>query len=405
MNDNLICPNCGTAGMQPFYAVENVPVHSVLLMHSREQALTYPTGKITLAACEHCGFISNVDFDASLHEYSLQYEATQAYSPTFNKFHRNLAQRLIDTYDLHNKEVIEIGCGMGEFLIMLCEMGPNRGVGFDPSYDPERIQSPVKERIEFVQDFYSEKYTSYDGDFIVCKMTLEHIPDTADFLQTVRRSIGDRFESIVFFQIPNGSYVMRDVAFWDVYYEHCSYFNLGSLSYLFETNGFEVLNLAAEYDDQYIMIEARPLPLDAQHSEPTAKTKALIADLKADVAYFKAQYPLRRQNWLAKLAEIKANGQKAVIWGGGSKGVAFLTGLGVGDEIGYAVDINPLKHGTFMAGTGHEIVGPEFLRSYQPDVVIVMNPIYCAEIQRDLDRLGVSAHMLTVDLQPAVLPV
>ena len=193
---------------------------------------------------------------------------------------------------------------------------------------------------------------------------------------------------------------MRDVAFWDVYYEHCSYFNLGSLSYLFETNGFEVLNLASEYDDQYIMVEARPLPQDKQHQEPTAKTKALIADLKADVAYFKAQYPLRRQNWLTKLAEIRANGQKAVIWGGGSKGVAFLTGLGVQNEIGYAVDINPLKHGTFMAGTGHEIVGPEFLRSYQPDVVIVMNPIYCAEIQRDLERLGLSAEMLTVDLQP-----
>ena len=66
MNDNLVCPNCDTAGMQPFYAVDNVPVHSVLLMHSREQALTYPTGKITLAACEQCGFISNGDFDASL---------------------------------------------------------------------------------------------------------------------------------------------------------------------------------------------------------------------------------------------------------------------------------------------------------------------------------------------------
>ncbi len=395
MQTSQLCPNCGCARMQPFYEVKKVPVHSVLLMQSREQALTYPKGDITLAACHHCGFISNIDFDPSVHEYFGDYEATQAYSPTFNKFHRNLAQRLIETYDLHDKEIIEIGCGMGEFLILLCEMGPNKGVGFDPAYDDTRLQSAAKERITFIPDFYSEKYTHYDGDFVVCKMTLEHIPDTAEFVRTVRRSLGDRPNTIVFFQIPNGSYVMRDVAFWDIYYEHCSYFNLGSLAYLFESNGFEVLDLDTEYNNQYLMVEARPLPLGKLH-EPTAKTRELVNGLRQDVEYFINQYPQRHQFWRQKLREIKEAGQKAVIWGGGSKGVAFLTTLGIQDEIGYAVDINPVKTGTFMAGTGHEIADPEFLHTYQPDVVIIMNPIYREEIQRDLQRLGVDAEILTV---------
>jgi hypothetical protein len=60
------------------------------------------------------------------------------------------------------------------------------------------------------------------------------------------------------------------------------------------------------------------------------------------------------------------------------------------------VDINPYKHGTYMAGTGQEIVGPEFLRAYRPDVVIVMNPIYCNEIQRDLDGMGITAELMPV---------
>jgi hypothetical protein len=60
------------------------------------------------------------------------------------------------------------------------------------------------------------------------------------------------------------------------------------------------------------------------------------------------------------------------------------------------VDINPYKHGTYMAGTGQEIVGPEFLREYRPDVVIVMNPIYCNEIQQNLDRIGVTAELMPV---------
>ena len=50
-----------------------------------------------------------------------------------------------------------------------------------------------------------------------------------------------------------------------------------------------------------------------------------------------------------------------MIWGAGSKGVAFLSMLGVGDEVDYAVDVNPGKHGMFMPGTGHEIVSPNRL--------------------------------------------
>jgi hypothetical protein len=60
------------------------------------------------------------------------------------------------------------------------------------------------------------------------------------------------------------------------------------------------------------------------------------------------------------------------------------------------VDINPHKHGKFLAGTGHEIVAPEFLTQYKPDVVIVMNPIYCDEIRADLGRLGLSPQVIAL---------
>ena len=41
-------------------------------------------------------------------------------------------------------------------------------------------------------------------------------------------------------------------------YEHVSYFSPGSLARLFRATGFEPLVLELEYDDQYILIEARP---------------------------------------------------------------------------------------------------------------------------------------------------
>ena len=62
-----------------------------------------------------------------------------------------------------------------------------------------------------------------------------HLP-----LDTLIVAIGERPDTVVFFQIPNARYVLCDVAFWDIYYEHCSYFTKGSLARLFRQAGFEV---------------------------------------------------------------------------------------------------------------------------------------------------------------------
>jgi hypothetical protein len=85
---------------------------------------------------------------------------------------------------------------------------------------------------------------------------------------------------------------------------------------------------------------------------------------------------------------------------GGSKGVAFLTTLGVTDAVEYAVDVNPRRAGTFLAGGGQQIVGPAFLADYRPDVVLIMSPIYTGEIRAELDRMGLKPALLTVEAPP-----
>ena len=92
---------------------------------------------------------------------------------------------------------------------------------------------------------------------------------------------------------------------------------------------------------------------------------------------------------------IRKNSDKRImLWGSGSKGVAFLTKLKLYDEIQYIVDINPYRQGSYMAGTGQRIVAPTFLKDYKPDIVIIMNPIYYDEIEQDIHQMG---------LDPAVM--
>lgn len=396
MNTVHSCPNCTHGTMQVFHELKMVPTNSCILLSTRDEALAYPKGNISLGLCQHCGFISNVDFDPKLTEYSGRYEETQGFSDTFNQFHKMLAQRLIDKYQLTHKNIIEIGCGKGEFLVLLCEMGPNTGVGFDPGFSEERI-SPELKNITFIKDFYSEKYAEYHGDFLCCKMTLEHIPNTSEFITTIRRSIANQMDTTVFFQIPNAERIIKTSAFEDIFYEHCSYFTKASLSFLFIHSGFDVLDVTTEYDDQYLTIEAKPSPnsLGINHCTGFDATKD-IEGLQEDISRFKRQLDEKHHYWTSMLATHHQSRKKVVIWGSGSKAEAFLTSLQISEEIGLVVDINPYKNGYYMAGTGHKIVLPSSLIDYQPDTVIIMNAIYKTEISNTLAQLNLTPELLTL---------
>ena len=63
------CPNCKNLSMSRFYEVSQVPVHSVVLLRSVEQARDQIREEIALGHCSVCGFISNVLHDASRQEY------------------------------------------------------------------------------------------------------------------------------------------------------------------------------------------------------------------------------------------------------------------------------------------------------------------------------------------------
>jgi SAM-dependent methyltransferase len=386
-----ICPNCHHQGLSIFYEVRNVPVHSCLMLSTQQEALDFPCDDIVLGYCDRCGFITNVAFDSKWSAYAPNYEDQQSFSPTFNQFAIDLADRLIDKYDLHNKDIVEIGCSKGDFLILLCTLGHNRGIGIDPSVVPGRVNSEAANRVAFIREYYAEHHAEYVGDFICCRHTLEHIQPTAEFLQTVRRSIGDRTDVAVFFEIPDTTRVLQDLAFEDIYYEHCSYFTPGSLARLFRFCGFEVTDLYQAYGNQYLLIEAKPVAIPSKQVHPLEESRDRMAQ---DVKYFATEIARKLGRWQQQLEQWHRQGERVAIWGSGSKCVAFLTTLNAADKVQCVVDINPHRQGQFIPGVGKEIMSPEFLKEYQPNRVIVMNSIYCGEIQQMLDEMGITTEVI-----------
>jgi SAM-dependent methyltransferase len=368
-------------------------VHSCRLVATRPEAETFPRGKLRLAFCSGCGFITNTAYEPELQSYFESYEETQGFSPRFRQFMGDLAQRWVDRYDLKGKDVLEIGCGKGEFLLSMCELTGGRGVGIDPAIVFERISSPAAERVRFIKDLYDERYADLAGEAVICRHTLEHIHPVADFLRLIRRSLDSHPETVVLFELPDALRVLRECAFWDIYYEHCSYFTPGSLARLFRATGFEVLAVELDYDDQYILVEAVPQGDGGSTTSPIEEQPEAVA---AAVAEFTRNLAAVQERWRTELGRVRSAGGTTAVWGSGSKGVAFLTTLGLADEVSAVVDINPYKQGKYMAGTGHEIVAPDALRTVQPELVVAMNPVYLDEIQHELDALGIAARLEAV---------
>jgi len=348
-------------------------------------------GDLLLTYCQSCGFIWNRSFDESRLEYTQSYDNSLDFSPVFQEFARNLATRLINSYGIRDKRVVELGCGKGHFLSLLCEMGNNSGIGFDPSYEGERIESPATSRIEYVQDFYGEKYTDQPGDLICCRHVLEHIKDPVAFLSSTRRTVSGQNGTIVYFEVPNVRLILEKLSVWDIIYEHCNYFSIESLTSIFRQEGFEILSVEETYQEQFISLECRLADSETGDTNHGNQDLTQIAQL---VEAFSEKLQDRTKYWHSQLEEYRTSEKNVAIWGAGAKTVGFVNMLKIGPQIPRVVDINPHKQGLFLAGTGQKIVSPDDLQSDTPDVVILMNPIYRSEISKQLDRMGVNAELI-----------
>jgi SAM-dependent methyltransferase len=386
------CQACDSGGLEAFYEVRGVPVHSCLLLDDREQAAGFPTRDLVLAFCRACGLVQNIVFDPSAVDYSADYEDSQAHSPKFVAFATELAEHLVGRYGLRGGTVLEIGCGKGDFLAILSQVGDMRGVGVDPAYRPGPLVEAAGDRLRFLTERYDAEHGDQGAGLVVCRHTLEHVPDVRAFMDRLRAGLAGSDDPVVFFEVPDVLRVLDEVAFWDIYYEHCSYFSRGSLARLFRRSGFEPLDARLGYDGQYVLLEAA---LGARRAASALAGEEDLDRLAGAVQAFSERAPRRIEKLRAELDAFAERGP-VVAWGAGSKAVGYLTTLGVADEVAAVVDINPTKHGRHLAGTGHAIIGPPGLRRLGPAVVVVMNPIYVQEVSRDLKALDIDAEVVAL---------
>lgn len=387
------CPVCGSGATRTLLDIRDVPVMCNVQWPTFEAARAAPSGDIELRLCSHCGHLYNGAFDPDKVEYVGDYDNALHHSPRFRDYAGDLARALVRRYDLAGKTVVEIGCGNGYFLNLLHELAGIRGHGFDPGYRPGNDATRTQD-VTMTADEYSERYAGIEADFVVCRHVLEHVREPRLFLERLGAMHEGKGGVAVYFEVPSILYTLEDEGIWDLIYEHCSYYSPQSLRAVFERAGFEVRDTRLDYGNQFLGIEA-VTPGESAKEEREDRSDELEG-LLALGERFGRSYRDKVAHWKDWMNGDGREPGDAVLWGAGSKGVTFLNVVDRQGAIRYAVDLNPKKQGTFVAGTGQEIVGPEFLKELRPAHVVLTNSLYLEEVRRMLSELDVDAQVTCV---------
>jgi hypothetical protein len=379
---------CDERAPEPFFALRNVPVLSCVYYDSETAARTATCGDVELVVCPNCALVYNRSFNPDLVDYAPGYQNPLHGSASFRTFANELAQRLVGAYQLKGGVAVEIGCGDGYFLELLLKNGMREAVGYDPSLNGKSLKR-AKGRLRIVPERFEDPKLGKRIDAIICRHVFEHLPNPAGFARNLRQIVGSR-NPLLYFEVPNGEWVLNSLSIWDVIYEHFTYWCPATLRTLFAQAGFTPLSVSIGFGDQFLMLEARP-GVSPSGDWPSQDE---VVDIMDRCDHFAKVGTKLISYWRTTLRDVRARQQTAALWGAGSKGVTFAN-LIAGDEALLAgiVDINPGKHGKYVGGCGQRVSAPAELKELRPDLILIMNDNYRAEVSAQLSELGLKSEI------------
>ena len=251
------CPACRSGRTIAFLDLGEVPVFCNVQWATRKEALAAATGPLSLSACLDCGHVFNHAFDATRLAYAPGYENSQHASSVFRSYAERLVDRLIDRYGIRDRAVVDIGCGRGDLLAMLCERGGNHGFGFDPSYAGTTAAEGERQFTIQREYFGPEHAAAIRPSLVSCRHVLEHVEDPVAFLRTLRTTIEACGDAVLYLEVPSGEELLSSLGLWDYLYEHVSYFSAQSLEAVLNAAGFEVLAMRRDFGGQFLCADAR----------------------------------------------------------------------------------------------------------------------------------------------------
>lgn len=304
--------------------------------------------------CSGCGV---VQLDSKPVPYYKEVIRASGFSQEMKDFRLKQFRDFVAKFSLKDKNILEVGCGGGEYLSLMKECAANSsGIEYSDSLVKKCAEGGLNVSKGFVEDSsYIVNNAPFDAFFMIS--SLEHLPDPNKTLRGIYNNLTDGGVGIV--EVPNFDMILRNNLFSEFMRDHLFYFTRETLVVLLNLNGFEVIKCNEVWHDYIISAIVR---------------KRSNLDL---TLFSENQNKLKKEvnNYIGKFEK-----NKVAIWGAGHQAFAIMSLFDLGGKIKYVVDSAPFKQGKFTPATHIPIVSSDKLHSDPVSAIIVMAGSYSDEI-------------------------
>ena len=212
----LECPVCDRdIFSENFFQIKNVPDATFNFSDK--------TIDLNIANCNKCGavFLHNTPLSK---DYKIVYRSLRV-SSNYRKEKKKQLKKFIEKYNLEDKNIVEVGCGDGQFLEIFKELDA-KIVGIETSGS------------------FFEEYTE-EFDCFCTFHVLEHYPNPRWFVENLYGTIKPNGIGII--EVPNYDHIEKKNIWLEFTKDHRVYYRERTLIYLLMNSGFDIKEV--QYND------------------------------------------------------------------------------------------------------------------------------------------------------------
>ncbi|MGF1665534.1 MAG: class I SAM-dependent methyltransferase [Acidimicrobiia bacterium] len=378
------CRSCGATDLKPVLDLGVTPLADALLTGDRLQSPEdrYP---LTVLFCPTCTLVQIRETVPPKVLFPDDYPYYSSFMDSLLDHSRRNVEGLIERLGLGASSLaVELASNDG-YLLQYFQKAGVPVLGIDPSTGPAQaaIDKGIPTLIEFFDAAMARRLVSEgrQADVIVGNNVLAHVPDQNSFVEGMATLLAPN--GLVSVEVPYVVDLIEHGEFDTIYHEHHCYFSVAALESLFGRHGLTLVDIT------HHPIHGGTIRVFFAHQ---GEASAAVHDFRrseaergvGDYSYysgFATKVEKIREDLVALLTGIRAEGKRVAAYGAAAKGATMLNFSGIDHTvIDYVVDRNTHKQGLYMPGAHLEILPPERLVEDRPDYVLILAWNFAGEI-------------------------
>ena len=371
--------------IEPFISFGQMPIANGFL--SSDQFAAEPRSELAVGFCPHCHMAQLtevVEQEKMFHENYAFFSSTSA---RMAEHFRHMAETVKGAYlDKDKPFVVEIGSNDGIMLQHFAKAGiPHLGI--EPSANVAAVArgKGINTVCEFFDEALARRIVAEHGqaDAFMAANVMCHIPYLHSVMAGIKLLLKPR--GVLVFEDPYLGDIVEKTSYDQIYDEHIFYFCVTSLDRVFARHDLVIVDVVPQTTHggsmRYIVGHKGARPVSPAVAAQRAKEDALGLADPATFDRFRRKVEQSRDDLMALLRRLKAEGRRVVGYGATSKSTTVTNYCGITpDLVEFISDTTPIKQGKYSPGT-HIPVRPytEFSQRY-PDHALLFAWNHAEEI-------------------------